>query len=220
MVKKLAALLAVAAAATMLMVAGAGTASAKPDIFLGGGSGIVILKGGNDGSACTLTTIGRDSAGRLVGLTAGHCGTVGQPVYSEAFPSRGQAGRIIVSNTPLDFDVIQFDANRVVPLRSVGGVTIRSISTAAPQFPSVLCKTGRTTGRTCGVTFFSDNQSHFSAVCVAEGDSGSPVVVGDRLIGMVNAYYFTACIGPETGSNIGPILNAMARSGVNNYRPI
>ena len=119
-----------------------------------------------------------------------------------------------------DHDVIQFDRSKVIPLRTVGSVTIRSIQTAAPQFPSVLCKTGRTTGSTCGVTFFSDNVSHFSAVCVAEGDSGSPVVIGDRLIGMVNAYYFTACIGPETGSNIGPILAAMSRAGVNNFRPI
>ncbi|GAA1889783.1 MAG: serine protease [Williamsia herbipolensis] len=219
MVKKLAALLAVVAAALLSMV-GAGTASAAPNIPLGGGSGIIILKSGNSGDACTLTTIGNDSAGRLVGLTAGHCGGVGQTVYSERFGNLGPAGRIIVSNNDLDFDVIQFDRAKVIPLRTVGNVTIRSIQTAAPQFPSVLCKTGRTTGSTCGVTFFSDNVSHFSAVCVAEGDSGSPVVIGDRLIGMVNAYYFTACIGPETGSNIGPILAAMSRAGVNNFRPI
>lgn len=219
MVKKLAALLAVVAAALLSMV-GAGTASAAPNIPLGGGSGIIILKSGNSGDACTLTTIGNDAAGRLVGLTAGHCGGVGQTVYSERFGNRGPAGRIIVSNNDLDFDVIQFDRAKVQPLRTVGNVTIRSIQTAAPQFPSVLCKTGRTTGSTCGVTFFSDNVSHFSAVCVAEGDSGSPVVIGDRLIGMVNAYYFTACIGPETGSNIGPILRAMSRAGVNNFRPI
>ncbi|MBJ7290560.1 serine protease [Williamsia sp.] len=219
MVKKLVALFA-ACAAMAMMVWGAGAASAKADIFLGGGSGIIVLKGGNSASACTLTTIGRDSAGRLVGLTAGHCGSVGQTVLSETFSNKGAAGRIIVSNDSLDFDVIQFDANRVVPLRTVRGVTIRSIQTAAPQFPSVLCKTGRTTGQTCGITFFSDNQSHFSAVCVAEGDSGSPVVIGDRLIGMVNAYYFTACIGPETGSNIAPILRAMSNAGVKGFRVI
>ncbi len=217
--KKLLALLA-ACAAMVMMVWGAGTASAKPDIFLGGGSGIIILKGGNNAAACTLTTIGRDSTDRLVGLTAGHCGSVGQTVLSETYGNRGAAGKIIVSNDALDFDVIAFNPNRVVPLQSVRGVTIRSIQTSAPQFPSVLCKTGRTTGRTCGITFFSDNQSHFSAVCVAEGDSGSPLVIGDRLIGMVNAYYFTACIGPETGSNIGPILAAMSKAGVAGYRVI
>ena len=48
---------------------------------------------------------------------------------------------------------------------------------------------------------------HFSQICVIEGDSGSPVVVGDRLVGMVNAYYFVGCIGPETGTNIGPVLD-------------
>ncbi|GAA2067567.1 S1 family peptidase [Williamsia deligens] len=219
MVKKLAVMVAVVAAGLLTML-GAGAASAAPNIPLGGGSGIIIVKSGDSGSACTLTTIGNDGAGRLIGLTAGHCGEVGQAVFSERFGNRGQAGRIIVSNNDLDFDVIAFDRAKVAPLRTVGSVTIRGIQTAAPQFPSVLCKTGRTTGSTCGVTFFSDNVSHFSAVCVAEGDSGSPVVIGDRLIGMVNAYYFTACIGPETGSNIGPILNAMSRAGVTNFRVI
>ncbi|MBT0565446.1 serine protease [Williamsia sp. CHRR-6] len=219
MVKKTAALLATVLS-TVLMLWGAGTASAAPSVFVGGGSGIVILQSGDQGEACTLTTIGKDSSNRLIGLTAGHCGNVGQLVFSERYANRGPIGRIIVSNNPLDFAVIAFDAAKVAPVRSVGGVTIRSIQTAAPQFPAVLCKTGRTTGRTCGVTFFSDNANHYSAICVAEGDSGSPVVIGDRLVGMVNAYFFTACIGPETGSNIGPILAAMKAAGVQGYRVI
>lgn len=219
MVARVVAVLAVVVAAVLSM-AGIGTASAAPTIPLGGGSGIIVLKSGTSGDACTLTTIGTDSAGRLVGLTAGHCGTPGQTVYSERFANRGPAGRIIQTNNDLDYAVILFDRAKVIPLRTVSNVTIRSIQTAAPQFPSILCKTGRTTGSTCGVTFFSDNVSHFSAICVAEGDSGSPVVIGDRLIGMVNAYYFTACIGPETGSNIGPILASMSRNGVTGYRPI
>ena len=40
------------------------------------------------------------------------------------------------------------------------------------------------------------------------------MVVGDRLIGMVNAYYYVGCIGPETGTNIKPILDDLPLRGV------
>ncbi len=179
---------------------------AAPNIPLGGGSGILVLKGGNSASACTLTTIGRTSTGRLIGITAGHCGKPGQKVYSESFQDRGQAGTITYSTPDLDIAVIEFDQNRVIPVRSVRGVTINSVDTRPIGFPTIACKTGRTTGSTCGVAWFSDGDAHLSQLCVVEGDSGSPVVVGDRLVAMVNAYYFLACVGPETGTNIGPIL--------------
>ena len=40
---------------------------------MGGGSGIII----DNQLVCTLTTIGHDNGGRLVGITAGHCGGPG-----------------------------------------------------------------------------------------------------------------------------------------------
>ncbi len=101
-----------------------------------------------------------------------------------------------------DVAIIEFDPSRVVPLRTVRSVTIRGIDTRPIGFPTVACKEGRTTGSTCGVAWFSDGDVHFSQMCVIEGDSGSPVVVGDKLVGMVNAYYFLGCLGPETGTNI------------------
>lgn len=207
MLRKLAALLAVVVA-TALVGWGAGVAHAAPaKIFIGGGSGILVLKGGNAASACTLTAIGKaERGGDLIGITAGHCGVPGQKVLSETFENRGQAGTITHINEEMDVAVIKFDAAKVVPLQTVRGVTIRSIDPRPIAFPTIACKEGRTTGNTCGVTWFSDGNAHFTQMCVVEGDSGSPVVVGDRLIGMVNAYYFFACIGPETGTNIGPIL--------------
>ena len=92
--------------------------------------------------------------------------------------------------------IIDLNPAKVVPLRSVRGVTIRTIDTRPIGFPTIACKQGRTTGNTCGITWFSDGNVHLSQMCVIEGDSGSPVVVGDRLVGMVNAYYFVGCIGP------------------------
>lgn len=204
--RKLSALVAILAA-TVLTGWGVGTASAAPaKARVGGGSGILVLKGGNSASACTLATIGRSKTGKLIGLTAGHCGQPGQKVYSETYQNRGPIGVVTYSADDLDLAVIEFDATKVVPLRTVHGVTIRSVDPRAAQFPTIACKEGRTSGNTCGLVWFSDDVSHFSQMCVIEGDSGSPVVVGDRLVGMVNAYYVTACLGPETGTNIEPIL--------------
>ena len=207
MMRKLTAMLAVLAA-VLLAGWGSGSATAAPaKIYLGGGSGILVLKGGNSAAACTLTTIGNAKTGELIGITAGHCGKPGQKVVSETFQSRGQAGTITYSDPKEDVAIIEFDRSRVVPLRTVRSVTIRGIDTRPIGFPTVACKEGRTTGSTCGVAWFSDGDVHFSQMCVIEGDSGSPVVVGDKLVGMVNAYYFLGCLGPETGTNIGPILN-------------
>ncbi|GAA3693362.1 trypsin-like peptidase domain-containing protein [Gordonia hankookensis] len=221
MMRKLTALLAVLAA-TVLAGWGAGIAHAAPaKVYLGGGSGILVLKGGSSAAACTLTTIGKSNTGKLIGITAGHCGKPGQKVYSETFQDRGQAGTITYSASDLDIAVIEFNPAKVVPLRTVRGVTIRSVDTRPLAFPTIACKEGRTTGNTCGISWFSDGDAHFSQMCVIEGDSGSPVVVGDRLVGMVNAYYFVGCIGPETGTNIGPVLKRIGSlPQYRGYRPI
>ncbi len=218
MLRKLLAVCAVLATAAMLVM-GFGPASAAPPVpvALGGGSGILIHQGGNSASACTLTTIGYDDPGHLYGLTAGHCGESGQEVMSESQQGPGVLGEITFSNHELDYAIISFDETKVVPTRTVGGVTIRDVQRTPPNFGTIACKEGRTTGHTCGVTWFSNGTVHISQICVIEGDSGSPVVVGDHLIGMVNAYYFIGCIGPETGTNITPILNDMPNHGVEGF---
>lgn len=218
--RKLSALLAILAA-TVLAGWGAGAAAAAPaKAYVGGGSGILVLKGGNSAAACTMTTVGRSKSGKLIGITAGHCGTPGQRVYSETFQNRGQIGVITYSFNDLDMAIIQLDPSRVVPLRTVRGVTIRKVDTRPAQFPTIACKEGRTTGNTCGIVWFSEGSAHYSQMCVIEGDSGSPVVVGDRLIGMVNAYYFTSCLGPETGTNIAPILARVRATPYGGFTPI
>ncbi len=219
--KKLMVVLAVVAAMVSSLV-GVGNADAAPKVPLGGGSGILVLKDGNSAAACTVTTVGRPASGshkgQLIAVTAGHCGRPGQRVLSERYQQRGQIGTIVYSASDVDIAIIRLDSARVAPVRSVGGVTIRSIDTRPVAFPTVLCKTGRTTGKTCGVTWFSDGQSHFSQMCVIEGDSGSPVVVGNRLVGMVNAYYFLACLGPETGTSSKTIVDRLARQGYGNFK--
>ena len=199
---------------------GIGTATAAPPtVAMGGGSGIVI----DNMYECTLTTIGHDNAGRLVGITAGHCGEAGAAVVPESDPGAGVVGRFVVSNPDYDYAVIQFDPARVTPVNTVGQVTITEIGQPA-QFPAVACKQGRTTGHTCGVVYgdLLQTQETWTQMCVIEGDSGSPVVVGTTLVAMVNAYLGVACIGPELGTNMAPIIASInASGGVGaGYRPI
>ncbi|MBD0024194.1 serine protease [Gordonia pseudamarae] len=211
MARKLTALVAVLA--TMVLAAwGSGAANAAPaKIPLGGGSGIYVMKSKDMASSCTLTTIGRaKKTNKLIGITAGHCGERGQYVLSEKFTDRGIAGVITYSAQDIDIAVIEFDEKLVTPLRKVQGVAINGIDARPLSFPTIACKQGRTTGNTCGIAWFSKGHEHYSQICIVEGDSGSPVVVGDKLVGMVNAYYTFGCIGTETGTNIGPILTRVA----------
>lgn len=208
---------------------GSGTAAAEPGRpVLGGGSGLIISSEPGHMSEmaiqCTLTTIGHDGAGRLVGLTAGHCGTPGHEVYSEQDPGAGVLGRFVHSDQELDYAVLQFEPGRVTPVNRIGNVSITGLGGPA-QFPAIVCKEGRTTGNTCGIAYgdvFASNIETWSQMCVMEGDSGAPVVVGSTLVGMVNAYLAIACFGPEVGTNMSTIMDDInGRGGIGSgFRPI
>ncbi|MCP2318641.1 hypothetical protein APR12_003996 [Nocardia amikacinitolerans] len=196
-----------------LLGTGAGPAAAAPGPpVIGGGSGIVI----DNMFECTVTTVGHDNAGRLVGLTAGHCGDPGAEVYAEVDREAGVIGRFVYSNSELDYAVIEFEPGAITPVNRVGNVTITGIGGPA-QFPMIVCKEGRTTGNTCGITYgdvFGTNIETWTQMCVVEGDSGAPVVAGTTLVGMVNAYLAIACFGPEVGTNMSAIMNDLnARGG-------
>lgn len=202
-----------------LLGTGAATAQAGPPV-IGGGSGIVI----DNAFECTVTTVGHDGAGRLVGLTAGHCGDAGATVSAEVDRGYGEIGRFAYSNNELDYAVIEFTPGRITPVNRIGNVSITGVGGPA-QFPTIVCKEGRTTGNTCGITWgdvFQTNTETWSQMCVVEGDSGAPVVVGSTLVGMVNAYLAMACVGPEVGTNMNSIMDDInARGGVGaGFRPI
>ncbi|MEU5841649.1 serine protease [Rhodococcus sp. NPDC047139] len=207
--------LVVAIAGVLALVGtGSGVAVAAPPVTLGGGSGITLGSGGEDIYDCTLTTIGNDSAGRLVGLTAGHCGEPGMTVKAEYDTAAGPVGRVASSVPTLDYAVIVFDRDKVVPVNRVGNVTITGVGAPA-NFPDVACKEGRTTGNTCGVVWGDvfGSQETWTQVCVIEGDSGAPVVVGSTLVAMVNAYLLAPCAGPAVGTNIDVILSDINAGG-------
>ncbi|MFI1915765.1 serine protease [Nocardia sp. NPDC020380] len=191
---------------------GAGTANADPaPAVIGGGSGIII----DDMFECTVTTVGYDGAGRLVGLTAGHCGDPGAKVWAEKDRGAGQIGTFVYSDHDLDYAIIQFDPSRIIPVNHIGNVTITGLG-GPPGFPMIVCKEGRTTGNTCGISWgdvFDTSVETWSQMCVVEGDSGAPVVVGTTLVGMVNAYLAVACFGPEVGTNMSSIMNDINSRG-------
>lgn len=167
----------------------ANTASADDKVALGGGSGIVV----NTGTLCTLTAIGHDKFGDLIGFTSAHCGGPGAPVAAEGAEgaeSHGQVGTMVAGNDGLDYAVIKFDPAKVNPVNNVNGFAINGIG-PEPVFGQVACKQGRTTGNSCGVTWGpgQDPGTILMQVCGGPGDSGAPVTVDNMLVGMIHGAF-------------------------------
>jgi hypothetical protein len=122
---QLAAGLAVAAVVGLLTPA----AAADGTVVLGGGAGIVV-----NGTNCTLTTIGHDGGGALVGFTAGSCGGTGAPVVAEASQASGTVGTVAFSaggKDTMDYAVISSIREKSFP--SI--ISMVSLSTASAQNP-------------------------------------------------------------------------------------
>lgn len=162
------------------------TAGAADPVPLGGGSGIIV----NGESFCTLTAIGNDNRGNLIGFTSAHCGGPGAQVAAEGAEDRGVLGTMVAGNDALDYAVIQFDPALVAPTNNVNGFQIDGIG-PDPAFGAVSCKLGRTTGYSCGVTWGpgKDPGTIVSQVCGQPGDSGAPVTVNNRLVGMIHGAF-------------------------------
>ncbi|MGH3971670.1 MAG: serine protease [Mycobacterium sp.] len=173
---------------TLLAVLGPRTTVALADdkIPLGGGVGIVV----NDDTLCTLTAIGNDGKGELVGFTSAHCGGPGAQVAVEAAQNRGAVGTMVAGNDQLDYAVIQFDPAKVAPVADIGGFAINGIG-PDPAFGEIACKQGRTTGNSCGVTWGpgQDPGTIVMQVCGQPGDSGAPVTVNNLLVGMIHGAF-------------------------------
>jgi hypothetical protein len=169
-----------------LLVATAAQAHAVDPVTLGGGSGIVV----NGDTLCTLTTIGNDSRGDLIGFTSAHCGGPGAQVAAEGAQDAGALGTMVAGNDGLDYAVIQFDPQKVRPVNNVKGFQIDGIG-PDPSFGDIACKLGRTTGSSCGVTWGpgQDPGTIVNQVCGQPGDSGAPVTVNNRLVGMIHGAF-------------------------------
>ena len=161
-------------------------ARADAPVPLGGGSGIVI----DEDTFCTLTAIGNDNRGNLIGFTSAHCGGPGAQVSSEAAADAGTLGTMVAGNDGLDYAVIQFDPHKVQPVDTVNGFLIDGVA-PDPVFGQVACKLGRTTGYSCGVTWGPGDKpgTILNQVCGQPGDSGAPVTVDNHLVGMIHGAF-------------------------------
>jgi hypothetical protein len=180
--------LAAALVAALVTLLGTPARAAAADVRLpmGGGAGIVI----NGDTMCTLTTIGGDSAGDLIGFTSAHCGGPGAKVAAEGAENAGIIGTMVAGNDALDYAVIKFDPAKVAPTADFNGFPINGIG-PDPAFGQIACKQGRTTGNSCGVTWGpgQDPGTIVMQVCGQPGDSGAPVTVDGLLVGMIHGAF-------------------------------
>jgi hypothetical protein len=212
--------LAVGIVAALLTAAAPAIATAADKLPLGGGAPIVV----NGESACTLTAIGNDNQGNLVGFTSAHCGGPGAHVAAESVPGAGTIGVMVAGNDALDYAVIKFDPDKVTPVSNYSGFQITGIG-PDPTFGQVACKLGRTTGYSCGVTWGPGEQpgTILSQVCGGHGDSGAPMTVDGRLVGMIHGAFsenLPGCIikyiplhTPAVAESINAILADLAAKG-------
>lgn len=163
--------------------------------------------------SCTVAFSFSNAQGRNFAVTAGHCGREGDLVWptnaTTALDYATEAGRFIYSGlySPaapnIDVGVIEItDPERYMELVGAPIETGIAEDIAAPL--QTVCKTGGTTGYTCGafeesgrvqlITTDTDEEREtrgdIAAVCAAKGDSGGPVFrdVGGRatIIGVVS----------------------------------
>ena len=134
---------------------------------------------------CTTTVAGYNDRGQKVAITAGHCGEVGDAVRSADAPQLGRTGMITHVNHDLDYAVITLAPNTEVT-RSYNGVTANRLGGAPVPAGGVVCKTGVASGTTCGYTINDWGTRNTNHVCAMQGDSGAPLMEGDRVIGMIN----------------------------------
>lgn len=173
-------------ALTALLTPTAPMARADEPVPLGGGSGLVV----NGETLCTLTAIGTDNRGNLIGFTSAHCGGPGAQVGAEGAEATGVLGEMVAGNDALDYAVIQFDPQRVRPVNNVDGFQIDGLG-PDPIPGDIACKLGRTTGYSCGVTWGPGEEpgTIVNQVCGQPGDSGAPVTVNNRLVGLIHGAF-------------------------------
>lgn len=188
-------ILSVMASIAMIIGLAAGfapVANAAPTVPVGPGTGLsgtpgVTLSPG----ACSFGALGYDNAGRLVGLTAGHCKIKpgyqnGDPVYKSTTGDLIGHWTNVASwsgtNPPsptLDYAVIELDPNVVIPLKTAenGSITVSSFGAAALW--NNVCKNGIGTGQTCGLVngTSTPNNAFTSWASSNAGDSGGGTVL-------------------------------------------
>lgn len=171
------------------------------------GPGTPIYLGHN--SMCTLAVAGTDAQGRKIGITAGHCGKVGDTVRSADSYWVGDSGTVVSTGTTSDYSLIELGSNATIS-NSYNGVTVDAVGGQVSSGEH-LCKNGVATGYTCGLVWTADQRTTMSQVCATQGDSGAPLLAGTRLVGIMSGgiipNYDLACKTPLQGPFFMPSLS-------------
>ena len=155
------------------------TAAASDKLLLGGGAGIGL----NGDTLCTLTAIGRDTADRLIGFTAAHCGAAGSTVVADGVEDEGIVGTVVAADDGLGYAVIEFDPAKVAGIRNYEGFAIKGVD-PDPDHVQQACKLGGVTGVNCWDSG-SGAMDPEGNPWWQPGDDGAPVTVDDLIVGMV-----------------------------------
>lgn len=159
-------------------------------------------------SVCTVAVSGVDNQGNKIAITAGHCGKQGMKVRSLDAGEAGVIGTYVRSGYP-DYGVIKLNPN-VRLTNSYGRVTVNQLGGPVPGNFGQACKTGISTGTTCGPVLGVDGPFILAHICGSYGDSGGPLFVGNRLVGILNGGIgnLPSCTTPLQGPLHAPIAGA------------
>ncbi|WP_278313748.1 S1 family peptidase [Lolliginicoccus levis] len=178
--------------------------------------GDAFIAGNATSLRCSLGFNGITEDGKAVNLTAGHCnpdgpGTTGTPTRFLQGPLAGQVfGSFTETNMDkVDFAVITIDDAHQEAFSSAGirgGGDLRITGTADPVMGMPVCKSGVTTGFSCGVVTATNltlqigprtlGNAFTSSICALQGDSGGAIISGTRAVGISSASDvgdFTSC---------------------------
>lgn len=175
--------------------------AARPGVLIGPSTPLLV-----GDALCTTTVAGYDAGGSPVAVTAGHCGAPGSPVTSGDDPEQTPVGTVVRTGSQ-DNGVILLNDNAVVT-RSYNDVTVDDLGGPAPAPLQEVCKTGISTGRSCGPVLGQAGTEIAAQICAGHGDSGAPVSVGGRLVGVVSGGLaaLPPCIHPLQGPVHSPAL--------------
>ncbi|MDV7991209.1 hypothetical protein [Rhodococcus sp. IEGM 1374] len=209
-----------AAAVLAVSAMAPGTAAAAPLPVVGPGSGFVTTGGIDDLTACSIAAVGYDDAGRLVALTAGHCILrTGLPVTLVGSPA-APVGTTAVGHWGPDYGVIVLDPTKVIPVASLGGVTVTDIGIGSVGQP--VCKSGVGSGLTCGTIVENRGGDLMSDAVTVWADSGAPLVAGTTLVGIASHASGAPLLSPTayaSASESMRLLNASGAPGAG-FRPV
>ncbi|OZF55462.1 hypothetical protein [Rhodococcus sp. 14-2470-1a] len=203
-------------------VVAAPAALPAPAALVGPGTGYITTGGIEDLTACSFAAVGYDAAGRLVGLTAGHCVlSPGLPVTLVDNLGAGPVGVTVSGHWGPDYGVVELDPTKVIPVSSRGGITVTDIGPTLPGRP--VCKIGAATATTCGTVLdVRPDTDIVTGTPTFWADSGGALVSGTTLVGIASHADTAPVLSPTVYASAAESLARLnTRGGTGaGFRPI